>query len=195
MNLYCLANEVKVDYAKLIWDDLLVKLSKKQREKVVNYSRIISLMLDHKMKETYETFKETSIPTSIFSVNNLTLKPNQPEGPPFTPHMLAIYTADRPKEFQAPKSTLQTGESVTEGSKLGAKPSQRKSILVHQTYSSTILETPFIGPLSKEATKAQKGHSKKQKKSTQAKDKNLSQPSASTHVLTEMHTEAPASNQ
>nr|GEW30370.1 hypothetical protein [Tanacetum cinerariifolium] len=33
--LYCLANEVKVDYTKLIWEDIIHKLNKETREKVV----------------------------------------------------------------------------------------------------------------------------------------------------------------
>ncbi|GJW30136.1 retrovirus-related pol polyprotein from transposon TNT 1-94 [Tanacetum coccineum] len=37
--LYCLANGVKVDYAKLIWEDIIHKLSKKNREKFVPYPR------------------------------------------------------------------------------------------------------------------------------------------------------------
>ncbi|GKB90423.1 hypothetical protein Tco_0962695 [Tanacetum coccineum] len=39
MILYCLENRVKIRFAKLIWDDLLSKLKKKQRERVVNHSR------------------------------------------------------------------------------------------------------------------------------------------------------------
>nr|GEU78528.1 hypothetical protein [Tanacetum cinerariifolium] len=35
--LYCLANAGKVDYAKLIWDDVIYKLNKKTKEKVVPY--------------------------------------------------------------------------------------------------------------------------------------------------------------
>nr|GEV24047.1 hypothetical protein [Tanacetum cinerariifolium] len=35
--LYCLVNEVKVDYAKLIWEDIIHKLNKKTREKVIPY--------------------------------------------------------------------------------------------------------------------------------------------------------------
>ncbi|GKE15720.1 hypothetical protein Tco_1423297 [Tanacetum coccineum] len=34
--LYCLANGVKVDYAKLIWEDIIHKLNKKIREKVLS---------------------------------------------------------------------------------------------------------------------------------------------------------------
>nr|GEY96795.1 hypothetical protein [Tanacetum cinerariifolium] len=35
--LYCLANGVHVDYAKLIWEDIIHKLSKKTKEKIVPY--------------------------------------------------------------------------------------------------------------------------------------------------------------
>nr|GEV77808.1 hypothetical protein [Tanacetum cinerariifolium] len=35
--LYCLANGIKVDYDKLIWEDIIHKLSKKSRENVVPY--------------------------------------------------------------------------------------------------------------------------------------------------------------
>nr|GFA48699.1 hypothetical protein [Tanacetum cinerariifolium] len=35
--LYCLANGIQVDYAKLIWEDLIHKLNKKTREKIVPY--------------------------------------------------------------------------------------------------------------------------------------------------------------
>ncbi|GKB04089.1 retrovirus-related pol polyprotein from transposon TNT 1-94 [Tanacetum coccineum] len=37
--LYYLANGMRVDYAKLIWDDIIYKLNKKTREKVVPYPR------------------------------------------------------------------------------------------------------------------------------------------------------------
>ncbi|GKF19191.1 hypothetical protein Tco_0067829, partial [Tanacetum coccineum] len=35
--LYCLANGVNIDYAKLIWEDIITKLNKKTKEKVVPY--------------------------------------------------------------------------------------------------------------------------------------------------------------
>ncbi|GJX63309.1 hypothetical protein Tco_0296209 [Tanacetum coccineum] len=49
--LYCLANGVKVDYAKLIWEDIIHKLSKKTREKVVPYPRFISFLLEYMTPE------------------------------------------------------------------------------------------------------------------------------------------------
>nr|GEY18271.1 hypothetical protein [Tanacetum cinerariifolium] len=41
----------KVDYAKLIWEDLIHKLNKKTKEKIVAYPRFISLLLEHMMPE------------------------------------------------------------------------------------------------------------------------------------------------
>ncbi|GJX42285.1 hypothetical protein Tco_0257275 [Tanacetum coccineum] len=80
--LYCLANGLQVDYAKIIWEDLIHKLNKKTREKIIPYP----------------------------SVHNLTLKPNQPEEPPFTDHMKAICNLDVPVDSKAPKPSSQTEE-------------------------------------------------------------------------------------
>nr|GEY54844.1 hypothetical protein [Tanacetum cinerariifolium] len=90
--LYCLANGVQVDYAKLIWDDLIHKLNKKTREKIIPYP----------------------------SVHNGTLKPNQPEELPFSTHMKAICKLDVPMVSKAPKPSSQT-EEVPQGKKPGAK--------------------------------------------------------------------------
>ncbi|GKC19409.1 hypothetical protein Tco_1021559 [Tanacetum coccineum] len=67
--LYCLANKVKLDYARLIWEDIIHKLSKKTREKVVPYSRFISLLLEYMMPE-YENKELTINPTQVFNVHN-----------------------------------------------------------------------------------------------------------------------------
>nr|GEU56808.1 retrovirus-related Pol polyprotein from transposon TNT 1-94 [Tanacetum cinerariifolium] len=82
--LYCLANGVKVDFAKIIWEDIIQKLNKKIREKVVPYP----------------------------SVHNWALKPNQPEGPPFTDHMKAICNIDVPVESQAPTTSSKTDMKI-----------------------------------------------------------------------------------
>ncbi|GKE42260.1 hypothetical protein Tco_1469544 [Tanacetum coccineum] len=84
--LYCLANGVQVDYAKTIWEDLIHKLNKKTREKIV------------------------------FSIHNWILKPNQPEQPPFTDHMKAICNLDVPMDSIAPKYSSPTEEKETKSS-------------------------------------------------------------------------------
>ncbi|GJT02503.1 hypothetical protein Tco_0823672 [Tanacetum coccineum] len=50
---WSLANGINKDYANIFWEDIIIKLKKKQREKVVPYTRFLSLLIMHKMKEGY----------------------------------------------------------------------------------------------------------------------------------------------
>ncbi|GJT35053.1 hypothetical protein Tco_0925472 [Tanacetum coccineum] len=93
---WSLANGINIDYANIFWEDIIIKLKKKQWEKVVAYTRFLSLLIMHKMKEGYRDDEVTLYPTQVFSVNNWALKSNQPKEPPFTDHMLAICAADKP---------------------------------------------------------------------------------------------------
>ncbi|GJT20088.1 retrovirus-related pol polyprotein from transposon TNT 1-94 [Tanacetum coccineum] len=43
------ANGINIDFAKLIWDDIVSKLKKKNRKKVIPYPRFLSLLLEFKM--------------------------------------------------------------------------------------------------------------------------------------------------
>nr|GEX13557.1 hypothetical protein [Tanacetum cinerariifolium] len=72
-------------------------------KKVVSYTRFLSLLMMHKMKEGYGDGEVTTYPTQVFSINNWALKPNQPEEPLFTYHMLAICNEAEPVAFKAPK--------------------------------------------------------------------------------------------
>ncbi|GJT77053.1 hypothetical protein Tco_1043778 [Tanacetum coccineum] len=80
------------DYAMIFWEDLLNKLKEKTKEKDIPYIRFISLLLMQRLQDSYNDDNLTIYPTQTFSANNLALKANQPEGPPFTAHMLAIDT-------------------------------------------------------------------------------------------------------
>nr|GFB10349.1 hypothetical protein [Tanacetum cinerariifolium] len=148
--LYFLANGVQVDYAKIICDDLIHKLNKKTREKIIPYP----------------------------SVHNLTLKPNQPEEPPFTNHMMAICNLVVHVDSKAPKPSLQT-KKVPQGKKPGATTRLRSKITSKHTSESKT-----------EASKSQTGQSKIKTQSSLAKDKSPSHPSPPTHVVGEMHKEA-----
>ncbi|GJT54588.1 hypothetical protein Tco_0989642 [Tanacetum coccineum] len=77
------------------------------------------------MKESYGDRELTLYPAQVFSVNNWELKPNQPEEPPFTDHMLAIWAADMPVVFKAPKTSSKS-KSVSQGTKPGAKLGHKK---------------------------------------------------------------------
>ncbi|GJT65958.1 hypothetical protein Tco_1017438 [Tanacetum coccineum] len=142
----------------------------------------------HKM-EGYGTDEVNFNPTQIFSIHNWGLKKNQPEGPPFTDHMLAICNADKPMEFKAPKTTFKTEKKDPKGKKPGAKSGHGKQLLVSKNHPQSKIESAKSVSLSKEATESQAGHSKKRKKSGTAKDTNPSQPLVSTPVVTEMHKE------
>ncbi|GJV14557.1 hypothetical protein Tco_1359880 [Tanacetum coccineum] len=175
--LYCLANRVKVDYAKLIWEDIIHKLNKKIKEKVVPYPRFISLLLEYMMPK-YDNEELTINPTKVFSVHNWALKPNQTEGPPFTDHMKAICNLDVHVDSKTPKPSSQTKE-VPQGKNPGAKSGlRRKQSSSHTSESKT------------EASKSKTGQSKKETQSMSAKDKSPSHPSPPTLVVGEMHKEA-----
>ncbi|GJW33370.1 hypothetical protein Tco_0053402 [Tanacetum coccineum] len=97
--LYYLANEVKVNYAKLIWEDIIHKLNKKTKEKVVAYPSLQCSPLGTEAKPNGRT--------------------------PFTDHMKAICNLDVHVESKAPKPSSQT-EEVPQGKKPGAKSGLRR---------------------------------------------------------------------
>ncbi|GJX32470.1 hypothetical protein Tco_0242325 [Tanacetum coccineum] len=141
--LYNLANGINIDYSSIFWEDIIIKLNKRHREKVIPYTRFLSLLMMHKIKEGYRDGELAFYPTQVFSVNNWALKPNQPEEPLFTNHMLAICSATEPVVFKAPKP-FTNAERVSQGTKLRAKPGYKN----HSTSS----KQPSLS--SKEETKA-----------------------------------------
>ncbi|GJZ15607.1 hypothetical protein Tco_0551284 [Tanacetum coccineum] len=64
-----LANGINIHYVNIFWEDIILKLKKKQREKVVPYTRFISLLIMHKMKEGYRDDEHVALkapkPSSI----------------------------------------------------------------------------------------------------------------------------------
>ncbi|GJU73318.1 hypothetical protein Tco_1264723 [Tanacetum coccineum] len=111
------------------------------------------------LREGYRDGELTIHPTQVFSVNNWALKPNQPEEPPFTDHMLAICTADMPVHSTSSKQSFMFSKEATKGGS------------------------------SKAPTDSKTGHSKKRKESSSDMDSNPSQPLISILVDIEMHKE------
>nr|GEU65190.1 retrovirus-related Pol polyprotein from transposon TNT 1-94 [Tanacetum cinerariifolium] len=139
------------------------------------------------MAPKYVNESLTINPTQVFSVNNWTLKQNQPEEPPFTEHMLAVCNTYVPNVSKAPNPSFNV-ERVPQGTKPGAKPRHKK----HSTSSTQ----PFVsssettkGGSFKRPTGYKIGHLKRKKDSSSAMDSNPSQTSASTLVVAEMHKE------
>ncbi|GJX68104.1 hypothetical protein Tco_0303831 [Tanacetum coccineum] len=50
---WSLANGINIDYANIFWEDIIIKLNKKHKEKVVPYTRFLSLLMMHLIKEGY----------------------------------------------------------------------------------------------------------------------------------------------
>ncbi|GJU42955.1 hypothetical protein Tco_1200221 [Tanacetum coccineum] len=152
--LHCLANGVKVDYVRIIWEDIIHKLNKKTKENVVSYPRFISLLLEYMMPK-YDNEELTIHPTQIFSVLNWALKPNQHKGPPFTDYIKAICNIDVRVDSQALKSSSQT-EKVPQGKKLGAKKNSVQFCQGKKPKPPSP-STPMVGEMHKEAQQAAGG--------------------------------------
>ncbi|GJU23558.1 hypothetical protein Tco_1156900 [Tanacetum coccineum] len=157
--LYNLANGINIDYANIFWEDIIIKLNKRHREKVVPYTRFLSLLMMHNMKEGYGDGEVTPYTTQVFSVNNWALNPNQPEEPLFTDHMLTICNSAEPVHSTSSKQPSVSSKKTTKGGS------------------------------SKAPTSSKTGPSKKRKESSSAIDSNPSQPIVSTLVDTRMHKE------
>ncbi|GJR12308.1 hypothetical protein Tco_0794960 [Tanacetum coccineum] len=157
--LYSLANGIYIDYANIFWEDIIIKLKKKQREKVVPYTRFLSLLIMHKLKEGYGDDKVTLYPTQVFN---------------------------KPVAFKAPKPTSNV-ERVPQGTKPRAKPRHKKHS--SSTQPSVSSKEATKGGSYKAPTGSKTSHSKKRKESSSAMDSNPSQPSVSTPVDPGMHKE------
>ncbi|GJX35865.1 hypothetical protein Tco_0247422 [Tanacetum coccineum] len=134
-------------------EDIIIKLKKKQREKVVPYTRFLSMLIMHKMKEGYRDDKVTLYPTQVF--NKLVV-------------------------FKAPK-TSSKAESVSQDAKLGAQTGHKKPLTSSKQPFVSSKEATKVGS-SKAPTSSKNGHSKKRKESSLAMDSNPIQPLVSTPV-------------
>ncbi|GJX28980.1 hypothetical protein Tco_0237059 [Tanacetum coccineum] len=104
--LYCLANGVRVDYVKLMWEDIIHKLNNKTREKVVPYHRFISLLLEYMMPE-YDN-EELTI--------NLTQSSSAKDKSPSHPSPLTLVVGEMHKEaHQAAGGPTSLGATSKEG--------------------------------------------------------------------------------
>ncbi|GJW80676.1 retrovirus-related pol polyprotein from transposon TNT 1-94 [Tanacetum coccineum] len=129
-------------------EDIIHKLNKKTREKVVSCPRFISLFLEYMMPDHEDL---TINPTQVFSVHNWALKPNQPEGPPFTDHMKAICNINVPVESQALTTSSKTEMKVSQDKETQSSSAKDK-IPSHSSAS-----IPVVAEMHKEAQQAAGG--------------------------------------
>nr|GEY56707.1 reverse transcriptase domain-containing protein [Tanacetum cinerariifolium] len=168
-------------------EDIIIKLNKRHRKKVVPYTRFLSLLMIYKMKECYGDGKVTPYPTQVFSVNNWALKPNQPEEHPFTDHMLVICAAATPAVFKAPKLSS-NAERVPQGTKPRVKHGHKKHL--NSSKQPPVSNSKVTKGGSFKAPNGPKtGHLKRKKESSSTMDSNPRETSVSTPVVAEMHKE------
>nr|GEX94418.1 hypothetical protein [Tanacetum cinerariifolium] len=124
LRVHYLPHSMEVDYAKVIWEDIIHRLNKKTREKVIPYP----------------------------SVLNWALKPNQHEGPPFTDHMKAICNIDVHVDSQAPTTSSQTEKIEASISKPSQSDKETQSSSAkHKSPNHPLPSTPVVGEMHKEA--------------------------------------------
>ncbi|GJQ96108.1 retrovirus-related pol polyprotein from transposon TNT 1-94 [Tanacetum coccineum] len=135
--LYYLANGVQVDYAKIISEDLIHKLNKKTREKIVPYPRFISLLLEHMMPE-HDNDELTINPTHVPQCK----KPGAKSG------------------LKRKQSSKHTSKSKTKASKSKIGQSEKdtqSSSARDKSPSHPSPSTPVVGEIHKEAQQAAGG--------------------------------------
>ncbi|GJT10265.1 hypothetical protein Tco_0857307 [Tanacetum coccineum] len=69
---WSLANGINIDYANIFWEDIIIKMNKRHKEKGVPYTRFLSLLMRHKMKEGYGDSKVTPYPTQLSQCSEAT---------------------------------------------------------------------------------------------------------------------------
>ncbi|GJV65558.1 hypothetical protein Tco_1476386 [Tanacetum coccineum] len=130
-------DDFKVDYAKIIWEDLIHKLNKKTKEKIIPYLRFLSLLLEHMMPE-YENEELTINPTQVPQGKKLRAKSG----------------------LKIKKSLKHTSKSTTEASKSQtgqSKKETKSSLAKEKSPSQPSLPTPVVGEMHKEAQQAAGG--------------------------------------
>ncbi|GJY99763.1 hypothetical protein Tco_0517193 [Tanacetum coccineum] len=123
--LYSLANGINIDYASIFWEDIIIKLNKKHREKVVPYTRFLSLLMMHKMKEGYGD-------------GELTLYPTQPGA---KPRHKKLSTSSKQPSVSSREATKGGSSKASTSSKTGHSKKRKES-------SSAMDSNPSQPPVS-----------------------------------------------
>ncbi|GKD01009.1 hypothetical protein Tco_1171283 [Tanacetum coccineum] len=144
--LYSLANGINIDYANIFWEDIILKLKKKQREKVVPYTRFISLLIMHKMKEGYGDDEVILYPTQVFSVNNWALKPNQRIKPGAQPGHKKQSTSLKQPSVSSKEATKGGSSKAPTSSKTGHSKKRKESRSAMDSNPSQPLVSTTVDP-------------------------------------------------
>ncbi|GJV84363.1 hypothetical protein Tco_1524261 [Tanacetum coccineum] len=149
----------EVEYAKLIWEDLIHKLNKKTREKIVPYHRFISLLLEHMMHE-YDNEELTINPTQAICKLDVHVVSKAPKPSSQNEEVPQGKNSRAKSGLRRKQSSKHTSESQTEASKSKtgqSKTETKYSSAKDKSPSHPSPPTPVVGELHKEAQQAAGG--------------------------------------
>ncbi|GKB09884.1 hypothetical protein Tco_0843807, partial [Tanacetum coccineum] len=147
--LYCLANRVKVDYVRLIWEDIIHKLSKKTREKAFSV---------HNWALKPNQTKGPPFIDHMKAICNLDVLMD-PKAPKPSSQTEEVPQGKKPgaKSGLKKQSLKHTSESKTEASKSKTGQSEKEaqsSSAKDKSPSHPLPPTPVVGEMHKEAQQA-----------------------------------------
>ncbi|GJS30870.1 hypothetical protein Tco_0491490 [Tanacetum coccineum] len=170
-----LANGINIDYANISWEDIILKLKKKQREKVIPYTRFISLLIMHKMKEGYGDDEVTLYPTHVFTPKPSSIAERVPQG--IKPEAQPGY-----KKQSSLKQPYVSSKEATKGGSSKAPTGSKTGHSIKRKESSSAMDSnpsqPSVSTPSALRNDASAG-------STAEADPGNSAPSTDPHVLAE----------
>ncbi|GJU64812.1 hypothetical protein Tco_1246647 [Tanacetum coccineum] len=140
----CLPPRVKVDYARLIWEDIIHKLSKKCTGENVLFRlspRFISLLLEYMMPE-YDNEELTINPTQVFNVLVDPKASNLPSQTEEVPQGKNPEAKSGLRRKQSSKHTSESTEIRIQSQKLNQSEKETQSSLAKDK-SLTILHLPY----------------------------------------------------
>ncbi|GKC59818.1 hypothetical protein Tco_1087416 [Tanacetum coccineum] len=154
--LYSLANGINIDYASIFWEDIIIKLNKRHREKVVPYTRFLSLLMMHKIKEGYGDAKPVLFKAPNPSSNaERVLQGTKPGAKPrYKKHSTSLK-----QPFVSSKEATKGGSSkAPTGSKTcHLKRKKESNSAIDFNPSQTSASTPVVAEMHKEDQQATNG--------------------------------------
>ncbi|GKC87058.1 hypothetical protein Tco_1147707 [Tanacetum coccineum] len=147
--LYSLENGINIDYVSIFWEDIIIKLNKRHMEKFVPYTRFLSLLMMHKMKEGYGDAEPVVFKTPKPSFN----AERVPQGtkPGAKPGHKKHSTSSKQPFVSSKEATKGGSSKALIGSKTGhLKRKKESSSAMDSNPSQTSASTPVVAEMHKE---------------------------------------------
>ncbi|GJV24478.1 putative reverse transcriptase domain-containing protein [Tanacetum coccineum] len=176
---------------KKAYEDIIIKLNKKPREKVVPYAQFLSLLMMHKMKEGYGDGDVTPYPTQLSQWYSKAPKPSsnaervsQGIKPEAQPGHKKHSTSSKQPFVSSQEATKGGSSKAPTRSKTGHLKKQKDfSSTIESNLSQTYASTPMVTEMHKEDEQATGGPNSLGVTSEERADPRLSSGTTDPHVL------------